>query len=94
MVLSSRPASIFDVVGSRVGNSSPDSDSSTDDSDNEDVSGGDLVRHYAQDEDNSGDVPDSEAAVVRLRRKPTPLAAKIQSFRLPRGSSKLLHVRM
>ncbi|BHF60944.1 negative regulation of cell cycle arrest [Sparganum proliferum] len=82
MVLSSRPASIFDVVGDpneAISGSSSD----------EDEAGPPTV-----DGPSTADQPPSDGtgdSSVRMRRS---LRRRVTSFRLPRGSSKLIHVRL
>ncbi|VDL88902.1 unnamed protein product [Schistocephalus solidus] len=84
MVLSSRPASIFDVVGD------PNEAISGSSSSDEDEVGPPTVDWPATaDQQPPSDI--SGDSSVRMRRS---LHRRITSFRLPRGSSKLIHVRL
>lgn len=74
MVLTNRPASIFDIVGG-------DSDSDSSDTER-------PVETVVKQEESE----DQMSNKVRMRDKS--IDGRISSFRLPRGSSKLLHVHL
>ncbi|CAH8484782.1 unnamed protein product [Schistosoma turkestanicum] len=121
MLLTARPASIFDVVGSKS--------DETDDDDNEESDDGTIEVNNGTEEDHSLSLVESDIStnchlvskqyppngpdpfvsaniphfssnskvdgnIVEPQRRLGKTASKVSTFRLPRGSTKLLHVRL